>query len=165
MDELLTDEGLILKERLRAARDTSRLLTNQEIADRAGLSLSTVNNYFSNRSKASPAATVGRLCMVLHVSMDEVFGIVPDGAAAPGSEHLEQIAGMEKQCEDLRKEAAHREEIIAMKDETIKNYQLELQKRRPIIWALLVLCILLVVLFAAYILYFDVANPNYGLFQ
>ncbi len=150
MDDILIDEGLVLKDRLREARDASRSLTNQEIADRSGLTIATVNNYFSNRSKASTALTVGRLCKVLHVSMDDVFGIVPEDGVATRTAHELRIA-------ELEAEAAHREEIIALKDD-------ELKRRRNTIIGLFAISILLLLLLLCYII-FDFLNPAFGLFR
>ena len=53
-------------------------LTNQNIADRANLSSSTVNNYFSESSKAPSVYTVGPICAALGVSLDSYFGIKSD---------------------------------------------------------------------------------------
>ena len=54
MSEEISNESLVLKDELREKRD--RLgLSNQAVADLAGLSVYTVTNYFSNRSKATSA--------------------------------------------------------------------------------------------------------------
>lgn len=157
MEELLTDEGMRLKERLREARDANKLLTNQEIADRAGLSVSTVNNYFSNRSKASPAATVGRLCMVLGVSMDAVFGIQSETQA-------EADPAVDARIAELESAVAHQADMAALKDKAIAHYAVELERRQRLIWALLALCIILAVMFLGY-LCMDALNPHFGIFR
>lgn len=54
-------------------------LTHQDIADKAGLPLQTVKNFFSRASKSPSVYTVAAICRVLGISLDEVFGI---------SEHL-----------------------------------------------------------------------------
>lgn len=54
-------------------------LTHQDIADKAGLPLQTVKNFFSRASKSPSVYTVAAICKVLGISLDEVFGI---------SEHL-----------------------------------------------------------------------------
>lgn len=50
-------------------------MTNQDIADESGVPVSTVNNYFSSLSKCPSIFTVGPICAVLDISLDEFFGI------------------------------------------------------------------------------------------
>lgn len=50
-------------------------LTHQNIADKAGLPLQTVKNFFSRASKSPSVYTVAAICKVLGISLDEVFGI------------------------------------------------------------------------------------------
>lgn len=57
--------------------------TNQDVADESNVNISTVNNFFSSASKSPSVYTVGPICAVLGVSLDKIFGIVPDG---PGEE-------------------------------------------------------------------------------
>lgn len=52
--------------------------TNQYIADESGVSINTVTNFFSSRSKCPSIYTVGPICAVLDISIDEYFGICPD---------------------------------------------------------------------------------------
>lgn len=70
------NDSLDLKEALRQRRNHLHL-SNQEIAELSGLPLNTVTNYFSARSKAASAYTVGKLCAALNFSLDRAFGIVP----------------------------------------------------------------------------------------
>lgn len=93
----------MLKEVLKAKRDSSSI-SNQEIADRSGLSVHTVANYFATRSKASSAFTVGKICMALCVSFDKAFGIVPDETP----EELAKIASLESRCRELEQEVRTR---------------------------------------------------------
>lgn len=72
-----SDHVLQIKEALKEQRDEMKM-TNQDIADKSGLSLNTVTNYFSSRSKAPSIYTVGPLCAALGVSLDKYFGIVSD---------------------------------------------------------------------------------------
>ena len=73
------DAGHVLqfKDALKAQRQEKHM-TNQEISDLSGLSMNTVNNYFSSRSKAPSIYTVGPLCAALGVSLDRYFGIIED---------------------------------------------------------------------------------------
>lgn len=50
-------------------------MTAQDIADASNVPLSTVNNFFANSSKAPSINTVGPICAVLGISLDEFFGI------------------------------------------------------------------------------------------
>ena len=76
--EEFAQEGTIIRDILRAKRAAMPELTNQDIANMAGLSVNTVNHCLSDRSKSSSAFTIGRLCKALHVSFDQCFGIEPD---------------------------------------------------------------------------------------
>lgn len=51
-------------------------ITAQEIADRSGVPLSSVNNFFASTSKAPGVYAAGPICKVLGVSLDHYFGIV-----------------------------------------------------------------------------------------
>ena len=151
------DESDVLKERLREARDSRKSLTNQEIADRAGLTLATVNNFFSNRTKSSSAYTVGRLCRALGVSMDDVFGIVPTEAPAGKTESEKAIMQLQASCRE-------KDTIIALKDEEVQHYAAEIGRWKPIVRGLVLICILLTVMLMGYLI-FDITNPNFGLFR
>lgn len=67
-----------IQKRCQEQKDLLRL-THQDIADKAGLPLQTVKNFFSRASKSPSVYTVAAICRVLGISLDEVFGI---------SEHL-----------------------------------------------------------------------------
>lgn len=63
-----------IQKRCQEQKDSLRL-THQDIADKAGLPLQTVKNFFSRASKAPSVYTVAPICKVLGISLDEVFGI------------------------------------------------------------------------------------------
>lgn len=50
-------------------------MTIQDIAEASGIPPSTVNNFFTHASKAPYISTVGPICAVLGVSLDEFYGI------------------------------------------------------------------------------------------
>ena len=56
-------------------RKTALKMTAQDIADKSGVPLSTVNNFFAHASKAPALYTVGPICAVLGVSLDAYFDI------------------------------------------------------------------------------------------
>ena len=63
--EEFAQEGTIIRDILRAKRAAMPELTNQDIANMAGLSVNTVNHCLSDRSKSSSAFTIGWLCNCL----------------------------------------------------------------------------------------------------
>lgn len=81
-----SDHVLQIKEALKEQRDEMKM-TNQDIADKSGLSLNTVTNYFSARSKAPSIYTVGPLCAALGVSLDRYFGIIDDNSKLKSENH------------------------------------------------------------------------------
>lgn len=50
-------------------------MTYQEIADEADVPMRTVGGCLSGTTKAPSVYTVGAICRVLHVSLDDYFGI------------------------------------------------------------------------------------------
>lgn len=77
-------------------------MTAQDIADASNVPLSTVNNFFANSSKAPSINTVGPICAVLGISLDEFFGIgdslygnrrnPPGGESRPRKAFVQQTA-------------------------------------------------------------------------
>jgi transcriptional regulator with XRE-family HTH domain len=63
-----------IQKRCQEQKDLLRL-THQDIADKAGLPLQTVKNFFSRASKSPSVYTVAAICKVLGISIDEAFGI------------------------------------------------------------------------------------------
>ena len=53
-------------------------MSYQELADEAGIPARTVGSCLSGTTKESGVYTVGAICRVLHVSLDDYFGIEPD---------------------------------------------------------------------------------------
>lgn len=156
--------NILIKELCKERKDSLHF-TNQDVADKADMPISTVNNYFSSASKAPSVYTVGPICAALGVSLDKYFGIkaveLPDEAA----NKLARIAELEQKCRDYEKDISHQASIIGLKDEAIKAAQEEVRRRRPVIYCLLGITALVVVAFLAYLLHFDLTNPNYGLFK
>ena len=77
--------------------------TNQHIADESGLSINTVTNFFSSRSKYPSIDTVGPICAVLDISLDEYFGILPD---------FREIDNLKKQLNEKISREKEREAIV-----------------------------------------------------
>lgn len=65
-----------LQEKCREARDRLNY-TNQDIADKTGIPLSSVKNFFAATSKAPSVINAGLICKFLGVSLDDYFEITP----------------------------------------------------------------------------------------
>ena len=116
-------------------------LTNQNIADRANLSASTVNNYFSESSKAPSVYTVGPICAALGVSLDSYFGIKSDKRLVDDEDILEiRLKHAQEKYFILQKGILHRNKVII---------------------ALFVLCGILL----GYAIIMDLLNPSIGLIR
>ena len=145
LEENISDESLALKEKLKAKRDLLGL-SNQAIADAADLSVHTVNNYFSNRSKATSAYVVLRIAKVLNCSIDDVCGIESDENPSDSSEEVDFI------------NAQRQDEIIAMQERQISELQKDKRAGRFAIYLSVVLSVIVLI----YFFHFDVPNPNWG---
>lgn len=111
-------------------------MTAQDIADKSGVPLSTVNNFFANASKAPSINTAGPICAVLGISIDEFFDIGDHYTATEETLQTEKV-GLEKRLSNKR-------QIITMMEQGVRI-------RNRIIAALLVLLCLV----AMYALYLD----------
>lgn len=187
--KVLLDEGgsvsvhTRIKDMCREARN--RLgLTNQEICNRISerfgivdFSVNTVNNFFSERSKATTIYTTGYICAVLDISIDAVFGIERNFSTEEEREYVRQLAELKVEDRFKNQQIQHLQESLREKDArieqavtAIEHYRRESETNRRRIqpWVVIVLLALLggsLVFIIAYLLRFDVGNPNYGLFQ
>lgn len=172
-----------IKDMCKAARN--RLgYTNQDIcnkiSERFGIedfSVNTVNNFFSERSKATTIYTTGYICAVLGISIDAVFGIENENSAPEEAELLNQLASLNAEIQSRDQKIEYLENTIKEKDTRLEqahialaHYRRESEASRRNIqpWVFLVTFILLTLAIAficIYILKFDVNNPNYGLFR
>ena len=123
-------------------RETQRK-TAQTIADESGISISTVNNYFSSASKQPSVYTVGPICKSLGVSLDRYFEIVPKG---------EDLTEREEAL--LTQQVCHEQDMNKLLNEAIKH------KNRMIFALLLIFALALV-----YGITLDLLNPSMGLFR
>lgn len=117
--------------------------TAQTIADESGISISTVNNYFSSASKQPSVYTVGPICKSLGVSLDRYFEIVPKG---------ENLTEREEAL--LTQQVGHEQDMNKLLNETIKH-------KNRVIFALLFIFALALV----YGITLDLLNPSMGLFR
>lgn len=84
--------------------------TYQEIADEADVPIRTVGGCLSGTTKAPSVYTVGAICRVLHVSLDDYFSIEPDEPPESQSE----LALTQLRLEHERQDSERKDRIIAI---------------------------------------------------
>ena len=158
--------------------------TNQDISnkisERFGIedfSVNTVNNFFSERSKATTIYTTGYICAVLGISIDTVFGIETGISSDAEKEFVRQLSELKVEQRFSEQKISHLEETIREKDErltqaheALEYYREEsnINSRKVQPWVFVATLILLacaIAFIAVYLLIFDVGNPTYGLFR
>lgn len=147
------DVPLDLKDALRQRRDQLRL-SNPELAELSGLPLNTVTNYFSARSKAASACTVGKLCAALNFSLDRAFGIVPSEDDLSDSDRL--IHALELENSQQSSEIRHLHDVSDLH----RSYA---ASRRFTHVVLVCLCILQALTLAVYVCV-DASDHEHGFF-
>ena len=188
-EKVVLDEGgsvsvhTRIKDMCKAARN--RLgYTNQDICDKISerfgiedFSVNTVNNFFSERSKATTIYTTGYICAVLGISIDAVFGIENKISTPEEVEFVKQLAELkvetrfnEQKIEYLEKALAEKEERLNQAHTALEHYRKEseanLKKVQPgAFFATLILLALAIMFICTYLVLFDVGNPDYGLFR
>ncbi len=121
-------------------------LTHQDIADKAGLPLQTVKNFFSRASKAPSVYTVAAICKVLGISLDEEFGI---------SEHLTPTE------ETLQARNDELERHVDAKADTIEIMRRGVRIRNGVIAIMFVIIAML----AVWCVYIDFHCIDYGFWR
>ena len=134
-----------IQKRCQEQKDLLRL-THQDIADKAGLPLQTVKNFFSRASKSPSVYTVAAICRVLGISLDEVFGV---------SEHLTPTE------ETLQARNDELERHVDAKADTIEIMRRGVRIRNGVILILFIM----VVLLAVWCLYIDLHCADYGFWR
>ena len=172
-----------IKDMCRAARN--RLgYTNQDIcnkiAERFGIedfSLNTVNNFFSERSKATTIYTTGYICAVLGISIDAVFGIENERSTPEEVEFVKQLAELkvearfnDQKIEYLEKSLAEKEERLSQAHVALEHYRKESEANRkkvqPWVFTMTLLLLAFAVIFiCVYVFVFDLGNPDFGFFR
>lgn len=121
-------------------------LTHQDIADKAGLPLQTVKNFFSRASKSPSVYTVAAICKVLGISIDEAFGI---------SERLTRNE------ETLQARNDELERHVDAKTDTIEIMRRGVRIRNVVIAIMFVIIVML----AVWCVYVDIHCTNYGFWR
>lgn len=116
--------------------------THQDIAERSGVPLQTVRNFFSKASKAPSIYTTAQICAVLGVSLDEYFGI------------SEQLTTEEKHVEDLQAQISTQKAIISDLNRRGRTY------RRAILFMSFLIAILIL-----WGIYFDLHCMQIGFWR
>lgn len=133
-----------LQDICREAKERKKL-TNQDVADKSDVNISTVNNFFSSASKSPSVYTVGPICAVLGVSLDRIFEIVPD---EPGDE----LTPSEREL--MERQLKVEREKQALLERSVKTL-------RRIVFGLIVA----VVLIAMYAVTLDICTSTVGFFR
>ena len=187
--KIILDEGgsvsvhTRIKDMCKTARN--RLgLTNQEISDliseRFGIedfSVNTVNNFFSERSKATTIYTTGYICAVLDISIDAVFGIESKISDAQEAEFIRELADLKVELRFKEQEIANLKSQIQEKNQRLEQahsgleyYRSEAYSNRKKVqpWVFVTTCcfLALAVLFIVfYLIFIDFRNPDYGIIR
>lgn len=187
--KVLLDEGgsvsvhTRIKDMCKAARNHLGL-TNQEIADmiseRFGIedfSVNTVNNFFSERSKATTIYTTGYICAALGISIDAVFGIENELSSEEEKELIRQTVDLKTELRLKDQQLANQENLIREKDQrleqahtALEHYRREEEANRRKVqpWvfiATLTILVCLMIFILVYLIRFDISNPSYGIFR
>lgn len=116
--------------------------THQDIADRSGVPLQTVRNFFSKASKSPSIYTTAQICAALGVSLDEFFGI------------SEQLTTEEMRVEDLHAQISTQEAIIKDLNRRGRTY------RRAILFMAIAIAVL-----GAWCIYIDLHCMQIGFWR
>lgn len=135
--------GVIFLEKMlwqlcREAKEASHL-TNQAIADRAGLALNTVSQYLRGESKSASVYTVGPICYALGIDMNAYFGISP-----PAPESVSELLRLENKS------------LRTQRDQLRKSLKMH---------RITTLVLLGIVALCAFALVVDILSPNLGWFR
>ena len=134
-----------IQKRCQEQKDLLRL-THQDIANKAGLPLQTVKNFFSRASKSPSVYTVAAICKVLGISLDEGFGI---------SEHLTPTE------ETLQARNDELERHVDAKADTIEIMRRGVRIRNGVVAIMFVIIVLLTV----WCVYIDFHCIDYGFWR
>lgn len=117
---------------------------------------------------SSSAFTIGRLCKALHVSFDQCFGIEPDEKKdSPEKENalLSEIEALQEKCDGLKQELERKEDLEKLNQRYLSELERSAKTHRKFSRWMAGLCTLLLLLFLAYLIFFDLPNPEYGIIR
>lgn len=122
----------------------SRGLSQSAAAEAAGLPDSTVSKYLSGSTRDASLRTVGPLCRVAGLSLDEYFCITTDSP------------------ELLIEKRSHGDDVAAMLSTMEEAHRRDLLGRRRLIYSLLAIFVLQTLILSVYLL-IDAVNLDFGL--
>lgn len=137
--------------KMKAAR-SAKGLTQKELAECAGVPLSAVTKMNINNQDA--LFNCAALCRILGVSMDELFGLAPALDAAE----------LDAQNRELELERVRQAGELKRLEQVNALLSAQLENRRPIIYALMAVCALLLVAVIGYMAW-DAQLDSAGLFR
>lgn len=129
--------------------------TNKSVAKCTGVSISTVSNLFAGSATSPSVFDVSAICIHLGLSLDELMGIEPpakepdDGASC--------IAELEAQLDRANSEL----ELVKHHSESLEA---NIAERKPIIYGLTALCLLLAIALFTYLV-MDIGAGDFGFFR
>lgn len=144
-------EKPLLKDLCRANKGTK---SARRIAEESGVPEATVNGFFANASKNPSVYTVGPICRVCEVSLDEYFDIKIPGKDSEQERHNELL---EHDNAALRRENAIYERAESRRDRAE-------QATDRLIYCLMFVLAMTVVALVPYI-FADMNNPTFGLWR
>ena len=161
-----------INEYCKAAKDQAYpKITNQDICDRTNISESAVNNFFRGATKNPSVYLVGDICKALDVSLDEYFKL--NSEQAP--DLVEKIRVLEEasnkleienhelkiQNVELSGELENAKSEVSHQKEKADFLRAQLATRRPVIYTLLCVCVVMAFTLLVYII-LDANMPDVG---
>ncbi len=135
-------------------------LSYQQVADRSGVPVTTVRNAFNLNTRSPSIDTMGPICAVLGVSMDDFFGVPrPEPPKMEEPEcNIEYFVMELSVSEEKRKTATAQRDLLR---EMVDNQNRGILTRNHTIASLIAVLIVLVV----WALYLDLSSANIGFWR
>jgi transcriptional regulator with XRE-family HTH domain len=158
-------DALLVK--IREAKDAQDL-TNEDIAEMAGINETTISRILSGAGKRPSFDTIVTIAAALHISEDKIlYAVLPDEEVTPKVETVvETYANVLKVKDDLIQE---KNAQIADKDELIDKLHEDISSSRAqrlkLTSALFIQSLVVIALLAALVAYivFDIAGGGFGI--
>ena len=145
-----------LQDICREARDRQGM-TNQDVADKANVPLSSVQNFFASTSKTPTVNNSGNICRACGVSMDKYFDITPYVLPEDQVRQLEHDHKAELKL-------AHLEGSVEQLNKTVDNQNTKEKRLRVSLYSVTTISVILLLVLVGYVV-FDYSVPYAGLIQ
>lgn len=129
--------------------------TNKSVAKCTGVSISTVSNLFAGSATSPSVFYVSAICIHLGLSLDELMGIEPPSKEADDGASC--LAELEAQLDRANSEL----ELVKHHSEYLEA---NIAERKPIIYGLTALCLLLAIALFTYLV-MDIGAGDFGFFR